>query len=150
MRRVFLVVLLAGVIYYTYVAFADLNFLTRTGRPGPGFFPRVIGISAIFIILWALIDELRKGADEQEKANPEAWQDVVMLMALAIGYAVLLRMFGGFVATVIFLGVTLMVLNRTQPLKNFALAILIPGGVYLLFDRVLNANMPPALYDLPI
>jgi hypothetical protein len=150
MRRVFLVVLLAGAIYYSYVAFADLNFLTRTGRPGPGFFPRVIGISAILVILWTLIEDLRSEPDADDKVNPEAWKDAVLLMALCIGYAVLLRLFGGFVATVIFLGVTLMILNRSQPLKNLALAILIPGGVYLLFDRVLNANMPPALYDLTI
>lgn len=150
MRRVFLVVLLAAAIYYTYVAFADLNFLTRTGRPGPGFFPRAIGISAILITLWALIEELLRSADQRERTDPDSWKDVVILMALAVAYAVLLRLFGGFVATVIFLGVTLMVLNREQPLKNLALAILIPGGVYLLFDRVLNANMPPALYELPI
>ncbi len=150
MRRVFLVVLLAGAIYYSYVAFADLNFLTRTGRPGPGFFPRLIGVTAAIMILWTLIEDLRQNEAERERSNPQAWKDVVLLMALAVSYAVLLRLFGGFVATVIFLGTTLMILNRGQLLKNVALSILIPGGVYLLFDRVLNANMPPALFELPI
>jgi hypothetical protein len=28
-------------------------------------------------------------------------------------------------------------------------AVIFPTCVYLLFDRVLNANMPPALIDLP-
>jgi len=148
MRVVFLIVLLAGSIYYTYVAFSDLGFLTRTGRPGPGFFPRLIGVSAIVITFWALIEAIRDS--ERERTDPQRWKDVVVLMALAVSYAVLLRLFGGFVATVIFLGVTLMILNRSQPGKNALLAILIPGGVYLLFDRVLNANMPPALFELPI
>jgi len=61
-----------------------------------------------------------------------------------------LKLFGGFVATVIFLGATLMLLNRAQPIKNVLVATLVPSGVYLLFDRVLNANMPPALFELPI
>lgn len=148
MRIVFLVALLAGSIFYTYVAFADLNFLTRTGRPGPGFFPRIIGVAGIVVTLWTLVEELRKG--ERERTDPQKWKDVVVLIAMAVCYAVLLRLFGGFIATVIFLGVTLMILNRTQPGKNILLAILIPGGVYLLFDRVLNANMPPALFELPI
>lgn len=148
MRIVFLVVLLAGAIYYTYVAFADLGFLTRTGRPGPGFFPRIIGVSAIVVTLWTIVDALRDPS--RERTDPQRWKDVVLLMALAVSYAVLLRLFGGFIATVIFLGVTLMILNRAQPAKNALLAILIPGGVYLLFDRVLNANMPPALFELPI
>ena len=148
MRVVFLIALLAASIYYTYIAFADLGFLTRTGRPGPGFFPRIIGMTAIIVTLWTLVEELRK--TDRERTDPEKWKDVVLLMALGVGYAVLLRLFGGFIATVIFLGVTLMILNRSQPGKNLLLAILIPGGVYLLFDRVLNANMPPALFELPI
>ena len=150
MRCVFLVILLAGASFYSYVAFVDLSFLTRTGRPGPGFFPRLIGVCAVVIILWALIEELKNDQGNRVQTNPQAWKDVVLLMALALSYAVLLRLFGGFVATVIFLGVTLMTLNRAQPGKNLALAILIPSGVYLLFDRVLNANMPPALFELPL
>lgn len=146
MRIVFLVALLAASIYYTYVAFADLNFLTRTGRPGPGFFPRIIGVTGIAITLWTLVEGLFK----RERTDPQKWKDVVVLISLAISYAILLRLFGGFIATVVFLGVTLMILNRTQPGKNVLLAILIPGGVYLLFDRVLNANMPPALFNLSI
>lgn len=147
MRIVFFVVLLAAAIYYTYVAFADLNFLTRTGRPGPGFFPRSIGILSIGFILWSLITELR--STNRERTDPARWRDVVLLMGLCLGYVVMLRLFGGFVATVLFLGVTLMILNRGRLRQNAMLAILIPGGVYLLFDRVLNANMPPALFELP-
>lgn len=148
MRIVFLVVLLAAAIYYTYVAFVDLNFLTRTGRPGPGFFPRSIGIAGIIFILWTLVSDLRNG--DRERTDPARWKDVVLLMALCVSYAVLLRLFGGFIATVLFLGIALMILNRGRLRQNAMLAILIPGGVYLLFDRVLNANMPPALFELPI
>lgn len=148
MRAVFLVAILAGAIYYSYVAFSDLSFLTRTGRPGPGFFPRIIGVASIAITMWTLVEELRKGATDP--IEHDKWKDVVLLMVLAICYAVLLRLFGGFIATVIFLGVTLSILNRAQPGKNLLIAFLVPSGVYLLFDRVLNANMPPALLDLPL
>ena len=148
MRLVFLVAILAGAIYYTYVAFTDLNFLTRTGRLGPGFFPRIIGVASIVVTLLTLAEELRRGRDAH--TDPQQWKDVALLIALALGYAVLLRLFGGLFATVIFLGVTLSILNRGQPRKNGLIALLVPGGVYLLFDRVLNANMPPALFEMPI
>lgn len=39
MRIVVLIVLPAGSVFYTYVTFADLGFLTRTGCPGPGLLP---------------------------------------------------------------------------------------------------------------
>ena len=148
MRIAFTLVLLAGAIFYSYIAFSDLSFTTRAGRLGPGFFPRVIGVAAIVVILWTLIDELRK----QKVSNDEDhhWGDVVLLIALALGYAVLLRLFGGFVATIIFLVVTLFFLNPGQHLKNLIISVLVPVGVYLLFDQVLNANMPPALFALPL
>ncbi|MEO0703330.1 MAG: tripartite tricarboxylate transporter TctB family protein [Pseudomonadota bacterium] len=72
--------------------------------PARGFFPRIIGLAAIAVTFWTLIEELRKV--EREQTEPKRWKDVVVLMALAVSYAVLLRMFGGFVATVIFLGVS--------------------------------------------
>lgn len=149
MRIAFLLVLLAGGIYYSYVAFIDLNFLTRSGRLGPGFFPRIIGVSLIAVTLWSMWDALRARSMDAGDGEPSLWRDVVILIALAIGYAVLLRLFGGFVATLIFLGLALSLLNRGRHLQNAIISVAVPVGVYLLFDRVLNANMPPAMFELP-
>lgn len=147
MRIAFLIALLAGAVFYSYTAFADLNFMTRTGRLGPGFFPRLIGVAAIIVTLWAILDELRRDRNFGEDAEG-SWLDVAILIGFAVGYAVLIRLFGGFIATFLFLAVSLTVLNRGQHIKNIAVAVLVPGIVYLLFDRVLNANMPPALFEL--
>lgn len=147
MRLVFLLVVLGGAVFYTYIAFVDLSFMTRTGRLGPGFFPRIVGATMVGFAIWALVDALREGSP----ADPEnsSWGDVAVLIVLALGYAVLLRLFGGFPATVLYLGTALYFVNRGKHRQNAILAIAIPGVVYLLFDRVLNANMPPALYPLP-
>lgn len=148
MRIVFLVVLLAGSVYYSYLAFADLGFMTRTGRLGPGFFPRIIGLAMCAFVIWSLIDAMRVQTDGNR--DTATWRDAVLLMALAIGYAVLLRLFGGFVATVIYLAFALSILNGGKHIQNAILSILLPTGIYLLFDKLLNASMPPGLYDLPI
>ena len=148
MRIAFTLVLLAGAIFYSYIAFSDLSFMTRTGRLGPGFFPRVIGVSAIVVILLTLVDQLRE--QKISDGEDQLWGDVVRLMALALGYAVLLRLFGGFVATVIFLAIALFFMNPGQHIKNLIISVLVPAGVYLLFDQLLNASMPPALFALPL
>ncbi|ETW11493.1 Tricarboxylate transport protein TctB [Roseivivax marinus] len=150
MRIVFLVTILAGAVFYSFIAFSDLAFMTTSGRLGAGFFPRVVGVLAVVMTLWALLDEMKRSHADDETAHPQQWIDVVVLIALALGYAVLLRLLGGFPATVIFLAVALSLLNRGRPLKNALTAVLVPAAVYLLFDRVLNASMPPALLDLPI
>jgi putative tricarboxylic transport membrane protein len=149
MRIAFMLTVLAGGIYYSYVAFEDLNFLTRTGRLGPGFFPRIVGVMIVVLTIWALTDTLRGGRDDPEA--PGSWRDAAMLMALAIIFAVALKLFGGFVATVIYLALALSVLNRGKHLQNAVLSLVVPIAIYLLFDQLLNASMPPGLMKiLPI
>jgi hypothetical protein len=155
MRIAFLVAVLGGAVFYSYIAFVDLNFLTRTGRLGPGFFPRIIGVGMALMTIWTILDALRDrravaagGPAGDNDAPSGSWGDAVMLIALALGYAVLLRLFGGFVATLLYLAVTLTLLNPGRHLQNGAVALLLPVGVYILFDRLLNANMPPAMFDI--
>jgi hypothetical protein len=147
-RLAFLLVLLAGAIFYTYVAFMDLSFMTRSGRLGPGFFPRIVGVAAVFFVGWTVLDALRDREALLVDGANRRWSDAFLLIGLAIGYAVLLRLFGGFPATVMYLALALSILNRGRYLQNGILALAIPSGVYLLFDQFLNANMPPALFDL--
>lgn len=156
MRIVFLLAVLSGAIFYSYIAFFDLNFLTRTGRIGPGFFPRIVGGAMIVMTLWAIVDALRDqraiaagGARGPNDAPDGIWRDVIVLVALVIGYAVLMRLFGGLVSTVIYLGLALSIFNPGRHLQNALIAVIFPGSVYLAFDRFLNANMPPALFTLP-
>ncbi|MFT7058249.1 MAG: hypothetical protein ACJASV_000749 [Pseudorhodobacter sp.] len=148
MRLAFLFIVLAGAVFYSYVAFVDLSFFSRTGRLGPGFFPRLVGCAAIAMTVWVILDALREGRVAGD--DNSSWGDVVKLIALAVTYAVLLRLFGGFVATVIYLALTLSFLNRGKHLQNAVLSIVFPAAVYLLFDQLLNANMPPALFAFPI
>lgn len=147
MRIAFLFFVLAASIYYTYVAFVDLPFLTRSGRLGPGFFPRLVGVSLMMFTIWVLVDALREGREPE--IDGSSWGDVLKLMALGLGYAVLLRLLGGFPATVIYLGLVLFFINPGRHLQNAILTVVIPSAIFLLFDRLLNANMPPALLELP-
>lgn len=156
MRIVFLVAVLAAAIFYSYIAFVDLQFFNMRGRPGAGFFPRIIGVAMAVMTLWAMLDALRDrrtvaagGQPGADDAPDGRWRDFALLMALALGYAVLIRLFGGFVATVLYLGIALSLLNPGRHVTNALVAVLVPIAVYLLFDRLLNASMPPALFDLP-
>lgn len=148
MRITFLLAIMAAGVFYSYIAFTDLSFMTRTGRLGPGFFPRIVGVLTIVLSMWAIVDELRKQRPVGEDAG--YWRDVAMLVAIALVYAVLLKVFGGFLATILFLLMALSVLNPRRYRQNLSLAVIIPVMVYLLFDVLLNANTPPGLVPFPI
>lgn len=148
MRIAFLLGVLAAGTWYSYVAFSDLEFLTNRGRLGPGFFPRIVGLGMVSMTIWVLTDALRYRRDQVE--DPGRWSDAIFLICLALIFAVMLRLFGGFVATVIYLALTLSVLNRGRHLQNALVSVLVPIAIYALFDRLLNASMPPALLAFPI
>ena len=50
-------------------------------------------------------------------------------MVMAVAYAVLIRVFGGFVATLVYLGVALVVLNPGRHVTNALVTVLFPVAV---------------------
>lgn len=148
MRVAFLLAILTGSALYTYAAFAELAFLSVTGRLGPGFFPRLIGIGLVLCCLLNLWPDLRKGRFD-DFASPR-WPVVGLVIALSGGLVLMFSILGGTLSMVAFLLVALSILNRGRHVQNVVIAILLPAGVYFLFDKWLNASMPEGMLPLPI
>jgi putative tricarboxylic transport membrane protein len=154
-RALFFAVLLVVMAVYTQMAF-DLEWRTVAGRIGPGFFPRIIGILSLAIIVWALAKSLRAGAvddedevgGEEEAGEADLGKHPIPLL-LVTGAAALVVMFfiplGMIVACAIFLAGTLFLLNRRQPILNIVISLGIPVVVYLLFQTLLNAGLPDGI-----
>jgi len=85
MRIGFSLFLLAVATFYTVVAFEDLNFMVRN-RLGPGFFPRVIGIVTIALLLYSLFVDVRQRAKD---VGTKYGRDMVLFTAVAVGYVAL-------------------------------------------------------------
>jgi putative tricarboxylic transport membrane protein len=154
-RSLFLGVLLVVMAVYTQMAF-ELEWRTVAGRIGPGFFPRVVGVLSLAILLWALVGSLRAGAadDEEVVGEDEAGEadlgrhPLPLLMVLAATAVFLLIFFvplGAIVASSLFLLATLFLLNRRQPVVNVVVALALPLLVYLLFQTLLNSGLPPGV-----
>ena len=155
-RTLFLGVLLLVMAGYTLMAFG-LEYETTAGRIGPGFFPRIIGILSLAILLWALVRSLRPGAvDDEDEVGGEAEtgdadlgrHPIPLLLVLAAAFVLLLVFFiplGAIISSALFLLVVLFLLNRQQPVVNVAIAVLLPVLVYLLFQSFLNAGLPAGL-----
>ena len=155
-RSLFLGVLLLVMAGYTQMAFA-LEYETVAGRIGPGFFPRVIGILSLAILLWALVTSLLPGAvnSEDEVAGEEEVGAgdlgrhpvplALVLAATAVFMLILFIPLGAIVSSAVFLLATLFLLNRQRPVMNIVIALVLPVLVYLLFQTFLNAGLPPGL-----
>jgi hypothetical protein len=144
---VFSVVILAAALFYTFVAFKELYFLSATGRPGPGFFPRFIGIGLAVMAAFNAVQDARTAP--RSSAPADYALTVVAVAALTTLYVLLLDWLGGWLATAGFLFATLSLLNRGRHLVNIIIAALVPTGMVLLFHTWLNAAVPRGVLPLP-
>ncbi len=159
-RAIFFAVLLVVMAGYTQMAF-DLEWYTAAGRIGPGFFPRIIGILSLAIIVWALVASLRPGAvvdedevigaDDDAGAGDLGRHPVGLVLVLAAAVLFLLVFFvplGAIAGCALFLLAALFLLNRKQPVLNVVVALVLPFLVYLLFQTVLNSGLPAGILPL--
>jgi hypothetical protein len=145
MRAGFLAALLLLAGGYSYVAFAELSYLSSAGRLGPGFFPRIIGVGLMAFCAYSLY------ADRARAAEPLSpfWRTLAVVAALSAAFVVALEVIGGVLAMIAFMAAALAFLNRGRPVQNALLALLLPIGFYLLFKVWLNAAMPRGMLPLP-
>lgn len=148
MRVMFLLALLAASLFYSYVAFVELAFLSSSGRLGPGFFPRLIGTALVAFCMICLATDIRRMRSDDTRSA--YWPTILVIAGLSAGMIWLFTLIGGPLAMVVFLLVTLSVLNRGHVVQNVAVAVLLPAGIYFLFDVWLNASMPEGRLPLPI
>lgn len=155
-RALFFALLLVVMAGYTQMAF-DLEWVTVAGRIGPGFFPRIIGLLSLAIIVWGLVRSLLPGAvdDEDDVAGDEEAGEadlgkhpvplVVVLAAAVVFLLIFFLPLGAIVGCALFLQTVLFLLNRRQPVVNVVIALALPVLVYLLFQTALNAGLPAGI-----
>lgn len=146
LRIAFSLLLLAGAAAYTWVAFNDLSFMVR-GRLGPGFFPRVIGVSTIALLLYSLLVDVRRtGARDQ--GTPYV-RDILVFFAYCVGFVALMPLLGGLLSMIAFMLAALFTFNRARPLINVAVSVVLPVCLFLLFDVWLRAAFAEGRLPLP-
>ena len=147
MRLAFTATILCLAVLYTYWAFADLGFLSSAGRLGPGFFPRFVGLLLIAACVLTLAGDLKERRADAGLSS--FWRITVVVAALSGAFVLLLEILGGPLAMIVYMLATLAVLNPGRSVQNVAISIGFPLALFLLFDRWLNASIPPDALGLP-
>ena len=147
MRAGFLLAILFLAAFYTYIAFAELGYLSAAGRLGPGFFPRIIGVLLVAMCAISLYADM-KHRPAAEGGSP-VWRSAAVLALLSGVFIGLLDLVGGLLSMMVFMAAALWILNRGRPLQNALIAVLLPLGIYVVFEVWLRAAMPRGLLPLP-
>jgi putative tricarboxylic transport membrane protein len=161
-RLVFLASLTALAVAYTVMAFG-MEWRIQNGQIGPGFFPRFVGLGTVVGCLVAIALTLSgRGAttsspDAAEDADfevPAAGEDgdggtapwaTALVVGCAVIYFVFFEPLGALLASVVFLALSLTIVNPGHHRLNAAVSVLLPVGLYLLFEVFLDAGLPPGI-----
>ena len=146
-RAGFLLAVLFLAAGYTYIAFAELSYLSSAGRLGPGFMPRIIGACLVAMCASSLYADMKHLPAEQ--ALSPAWRSAAVLALLSGVFVGLLEVLGGLLSMMVFMTASLWILNRGRHLQNALVAVLLPLGIHVLFAVWLRASMPRGMLPLP-
>jgi hypothetical protein len=158
-KLAFLGVVLLAFAFYTEQAMG-MEWRTQAGRIGPGFFPRILGGTALAVTIVALVTEslakpkgtkLHAVEAAEEAAEPDLGRHPVTLVAFVIAAAAFVGLFGvlgAALAGVVFLGATLWFLDPEHRLRSVIIAVSVPVLLYLAFQTGLNVGLPQGI--LPI
>lgn len=160
-RAVFLAVVLAVGTTYTVIAFG-LQWRTNTGQIGPGFFPAVMGVGIMIFSAAALahaLTQVRRYEPERAASVPPSAEEVeapaapsvattLLVGVLMAGFLITLIPLGAIIAGMLFMLATLAVLNPGRWVANIIFSLALPIALYLLFQVLLDAGLPPGV--LPV
>ena len=157
-KLAFLGVLLLAFAVYTEMAMG-MEWRTAAGRIGPGFFPRILGVTAIAVIVVAAVREIFRpdedSTDEveaaEEAAEPDLGRHTLALVAFIVAAAVfvaLLGVLGAALAGILFLGVTLWFLDREHHVRAVIIAVAVPVFLYLALQVGLDVGLPQGILPL--
>lgn len=131
----------------------------RLSYPGPGFFPLVIGVFLIAMALGCLLQEIfsrKRGA--VPSASPLPSQDsaatddrnvnkTFQLMALMLGYALVLKPLGFLISICAFLVVAIRIFGYRRWLPALAMAAVIVAVSYVSFVLWLKVPLPMGILE---
>ena len=143
MRAIFTIVILCLSTIYAYASFADLTFLSSTGRLGPGFFPRIIAVGLIIACLIDLASVLSRRREPLPRS--EYLGTLIFVGGATVLFVLAMGLIGGYASMFAFMLLTLAVLNRGRWLQNVVIAIALPMAIYLMFEVWLNAAIPKGI-----
>jgi putative tricarboxylic transport membrane protein len=158
-KLTFLGVLLVVFAVYTEMAMG-MEWRTQAGRIGPGFFPRILGFTAIAVTITAAVREIlsRPASNSvsqaqavDQAAEPDLGRHPIALVAFVVAAALFVGLFGilgAVLSGILFLGATLWFLDREHHVRAVILAISVPVLLYLAFQTGLNVGLPQGILPL--
>lgn len=169
MRLWFSLFLFISSVAYLLYGMNELIFINRIGRPGPGFFPAIVGVLLIIFTFYGLAKDVlavknkeidptypfrmikSRGRIKKDAPNggEKLWPlDVAVTALLILLLIASLMILGAILSMVVFMLLLLTFFNREKMIFNIGYSIALPGFLFLLFGVLLNASLPKGMLGI--
>ncbi|EGR0722465.1 tripartite tricarboxylate transporter TctB family protein [Vibrio alginolyticus] len=155
MRFLFSVATLVFSVAFVAYGMATLDLYDISDRPGPGYFPLIIGVMLIIATSinvvkdFKIVQKLKADRELNEivrKGHDSHYaKDAIVAVACLSLLIFTLNSLGAILSMVLFCLVFLSYFNQGKILQNTIYSIVFPASVYLLFDVWLQAGLPDGL-----
>lgn len=164
MKLWFSVAFLVFSLAFTIYGLKTLDLMDFTGRPGPGYFPLIVGVLLIISTGLNCVKGFKERINQRKEAAavlagsgeggpPEAdsekkvyARDTAVIGALVTLQILLLNQLGSILSMMVFMFLFLSYFNRGKQIFNIIYTILLPLSVHVLFDVWLQAGLPRGLF----
>ena len=120
-------------------------------RPGPGFFPIILGVLLTLLTAVNLIMEVRKSRLEKNSTYDDedfAFKDMVTVSIMILIYMIVFPYAGYLISTGLFIIGTLSYLNKGKWIQNISILIVVLVVIYFMFDYFLNTGLPSGILEI--
>lgn len=155
MRLLFSAATFVFSIAFTLYGIATLDLYDINHRPGPGYFPLILGVLLLittsanvykdFKILKRLKSDQELNDVVRKAKQAHYAKDTVVIIACLSFLIFTLNILGAIISMVLFCLAFLAYFNRGKYRQNLIYSIVFPASVYLLFDVWLQAGLPDGL-----
>ena len=152
MQLFFSLGLLVSSLAFTIYGLSTLDLLDSLGRPGPGYFPLMIGVALVVCTAINSVKTFKEralmAASDKEIEEERYVKDTVVVVALITLFLVTLNILGSILSMILFLGLFLSYFNKGKLKFNIIYGLLLPIGVHVLFDVLLRAGLPKGILGI--
>lgn len=138
--------LLAGYFYKLTYSFKQIS---KYDVMGPGFWPRIVLVFLMGLIIFAIVIEIRKMikkvSQEEDKNQKISYKKFIFALVVSFGYFFIMRYVGFVIATLVFQGMFLFV----QGVRQVKILILTPSVLtlllFILFIKLMYLPLPKGI-----
>ncbi len=122
--------------------------IPRLSRPTDiveaGGFPVVFASVGLFLLIWEMIDQSRKGGEIEKKPElyPSGIMKLAMIVCMTIAYILLIRIVGFTVLTIVYAIISMNLLQSKKQGFNILFAVLSTLVLVIIFGRFFGISLP--------